>query len=179
MRQCGDCQLCCRLLPVRAIDKLAGQKCQHQKFKTGCVVYLKPAMPPECRLWNCQWLTGNDTADQSRPDRSHFVIDIMPDFITAKDDDGKPVDIPVVQIWIDPKYPDEHRDPDLRAFLNRRGEHGVAALIRYDSRRAITIFPPSMTGADWVEVESSSVRSTHSFREIRDVLGPMQMEIEL
>ena len=39
MRQCGDCQLCCKLLPVKSLAKLAGDRCSHQKHHKGCDVY--------------------------------------------------------------------------------------------------------------------------------------------
>jgi len=80
-RQCGDCQLCCKLLPVKSLAKLAGQRCSHQKHHKGCAVYKQLGrVSPECRLWNCRWLVADDTAELSRPDRSHYVLDLMPDF---------------------------------------------------------------------------------------------------
>src|SRR4051812_46218248 len=100
MRQCGDCQLCCKLLPVPPLRKGAGEKCKHQKFGKGCTVYHTQAMPPECGFWNCRWLVGDDTADMPRPDRAHYVIDIMPDFVTVTDNvTGATQKIQVVQIW--------------------------------------------------------------------------------
>ena len=155
MRQCGECQLCCRLLPVPPLDKKTGQRCEHQKFGKGCAVYHTRAMPSACELWNCRWVVNDDTDNLSRPDRSHYVIDIMPDYITLQNNDtGETFEIQVVQIWIDPKYPDAHRDPALRAYLLRRAEEGMAALVRLDARRAITLFPPSMVSgeppADWL-----------------------------
>jgi hypothetical protein len=74
------------------------------------------------------------------------VIDLMPDFITVIDNEtGKAQDIQAVQIWIDPKYPDAHRDPAFRRYLARRGEEGILALVRFNERDAITIFPPAMS----------------------------------
>lgn len=63
-RQCGDCQLCCKLLPVQSLGKEAGQRCKHQRHSKGCAVYAQlERVSPECRLWNCRWLVENDTAD--------------------------------------------------------------------------------------------------------------------
>jgi len=45
MRQCGGCTLCCKLLPVPPLEKLAGQRCQHQRHGKGCAVYETSAMP--------------------------------------------------------------------------------------------------------------------------------------
>lgn len=167
MRRCGECQLCCKLLAVPPLHKVAGQKCQHQKFGKGCTVYNTRGMPPECSLWSCRWRVEDDTADQSRPDRSHVVIDLLPDFVTVRDDvTGELTDIEVVQVWIDPKYPDAHRDPTFRAYLARRGDEGKAALIRYDGRRAFTIIPPAMTGGKFFEVTNGSAGPQHSFADV-------------
>ena len=174
MRQCGDCQLCCKLLPVPPLEKKAGQRCKHQKFGKGCSVYHKPQMPPECAMWNCRWLVNDDTDELSRPDRSHYVIDIMPDFITINQDEtGLKQNLQVAQIWIDPKYPDAHRDPALRRWMFRQAEKGIAALIRYNAKDGIVIFaPPFDEAGEWHEIKSGmqSVK-THTFDEVLQALG--------
>src|SRR5262249_38032112 len=110
-RRCGDCTLCCRLLPMKRdqysrqevteaivglvqrgfarpsefvgmmleFDKPHGERCPHQCSK-GCRVYAR--RPFGCRYWNCRWLVNDDCGDLRRPDRSHVVIDLMPDFVT-------------------------------------------------------------------------------------------------
>lgn len=175
MRQCGDCQLCCRLLPVRSLGKVAGERCKHQRHSKGCAVYARLAtVSPECRLWSCRWLVEDDTADLRRPDRSHYVIDIMPDFVTVRDDEsGNLEHIQVVQIWVDPKFPDAHRDPALRAYLERRAEERIIGLVRYDNERGFAIFPPKLSSTgDWIEHGGGPVRvDTHSPEELLRALG--------
>jgi len=201
-RQCGDCQLCCKLLPVhddepwrgQPLHKPAGVKCPHQKFGVGCKVYGTSAMPFCCKIWQCRWIVNDDTSDLSRPDRSHYVLDIAPDHITMENNETKATTaIQVVQIWIDPKYPDAHRDPALRAYLLRRGEQGIAALVRYDNKRALTIIPPNMVGegavppgwlhpGGWIEIphDSPNVKAVgeHTLADTIAALGPMKMVIE-
>jgi hypothetical protein len=179
MRQCGDCQLCCKLLPVRSLDKVAGQKCKHQSHAKGCAVYARLAMvSPECRLWSCRWLVEDDTADLRRPDRSHYVLDIMPDFVTLRDEaTGVAEQVQVVQIWCDPKFPDAHRDPALRAFLERRAKDRIIGLVRYDNNRGFAIFPPSLSeGGKWIEMPSGGVGPNHSPEELLRFLGSIEME---
>jgi len=168
MRQCGDCQLCCKLLPVPPLGKKAGERCKHQKFGVGCKVYHKPGMPPECAIWNCRWLVNDDTADLPRPDRSHYVLDVMPDFVTVTEDSGEPRHIEVVQIWVDPKHPEAHRDPALRRYLVRRAEEGKAALIRFNAKAAMTLFAPPFAANDqWHEVRSNAPSErTHTMAEV-------------
>jgi hypothetical protein len=172
-RRCGDCQLCCKLLPVRSLNKGAGVRCQHQRHHKGCNIYQKAGFPSECGAWSCRWLTGNDTADLSRPDRSHYVVDIMPDFVTLRDDAaGTRQDIEVVQIWVDPGYPNAHRDPALRAYLERRAKENVVGIVRWDNERAMVIFPPALSeNRQWNEVETRFKVKVHSVDEVVAALG--------
>jgi hypothetical protein len=174
MRSCGDCTLCCKLLPVPPLAKAAGQSCRYQKFHKGCLVYRTASMPPECGLWNCRWLVNDDADDLSRPDRSHYVIDVMPDFITVRDNEtGEDQNIQVVQIWCDPKHRDAHRDPALRRWLIRRAEQGIAALVRFNSKEALAVFaPPFDPAGQWHEIDSGvSTNRTHTLTEIVAALG--------
>jgi hypothetical protein len=89
---------------------------------------------------------GADTADLRRPDRSHYVIDLVPDFVTAVDNEtGARINVEVVQIWCDPDYPQAWRDPALLAYIERRGAEGKGTLIRYGSSAGITVFPPTLS----------------------------------
>lgn len=151
MRQCGDCQLCCKLLPVPAVTKKANEKCQFQKFKVGCTLYHKPAFPVSCAFWNCRWLVNNDTADLPRPDRSHYVIDIVPDIISAKNDDtGESYQWECVQVWCSPSHKDAWRTPEMQAYIYRRAAENVVTLIRYDARKSIVVFAPPIS-PEWYE----------------------------
>ena len=172
-RQCGDCQLCCKLLPVRPLGKKGGERCRYQRFGKGCTVYNKPAMPIDCKLWNCRWLVNDDAAELSRPDRSHYVIDIIPDHITFQNTEtGAMRHIEVVQIWIDPKHPQAHRDPALRRWMIRRAEEGKAALIRFNERDALTIFPPPFDkDGQWHEIMGNPTEGEHTLADTVRALG--------
>jgi hypothetical protein len=170
-RECGQCQLCCTLLPTREVPSLAGERCRHQRFRKGCAIYAKRPLP--CRFWSCRWLIADDTADLPRPDRAGYVIDIMPDFITLQDHaSGTSRRMEVVQVWVDPRRPDAHRDPALRAYLERRAAEGKAALIRFDSERGMVLFAPSLNSTgQWLEHHSSMRETEHSAREVMAMLS--------
>lgn len=165
--------MCCRLLPVKEIGKRANTRCQHQRTGKGCAVYRKPnkGFPWSCAFWNCIWLANNDAAELRRPDRAHYVIDVMPDYITTEQSDGQKVVVPAVQIWADPKYPDCHRDPELRAWLIRR--EGWVGLVRFSGDDAIVLIPPyMMSTGEWLERRSNNyVEDTHSFGQILQALS--------
>ena len=166
-RQCGECTLCCKLLPVRSLDKGAGERCKHQSHARGCKVYARlTSVSPECRLWSCRWLVNDDAGDLRRPDRSHYVLDVMPDFVTHDDGEIRTA-VPVIQVWVDPAHRDAYRDPALRAYLDRRGAEGYAALIRYSDTEGFALFPPAMTpDGSWREVKSNSVGPTHTVDDV-------------
>jgi len=172
-RHCGDCQLCCRLLPVNEVNKPGGTVCRYQKFKKGCTVYSTPKMPACCTLWNCRWLVNDDTADLPRPDRAHYVIDLMPDFVTHQNDvTGECINIQVVQIWIDPNHRDAYRDPALRSYMHRRAQEGTASIVRFNERDAIVIFPPPFdVDGEWHEIISTLRGPSHTFDQVEAALG--------
>jgi hypothetical protein len=157
-------------------DKPAGERCPHQRHHKGCAIYER--RPFGCRFWNCRWLVNDDTAELSRPDRSHYVIDVSPDYITRTTADGGKDVIGVVQVWVDPKHPDAHKDKALRAYLERQAHHGHAALIRLSSTEAFTLFAPPMTGGEWIEIHSSVREAEHTVEEKLAALGSMKVTFE-
>jgi hypothetical protein len=152
-RVCGDCQLCCRLLPVRTVHKLAGEKCRHQKHGKGCTIYRY--RPSECRVWNCRWLVNDETEHLPRPDRAHYVVDVFPDFVHQLLEDGSLIDVPVMQVWCDPGYREAWRDPRLLAYIEKIAvTRRMATLIRYNSEGdSMTVFAPALCAdGQWHEI---------------------------
>ena len=167
-RKCGDCQLCCKLVPVAdnlvGLHKPANTRCPYQRHHKGCTIYERK--PSACAHYSCRWLLGVDTADMPRPDRAHYVIDPIPDFVRVVDRVTGELqqNIEVVQVWIDPDYPDAYRDPALRRYLLRRGEEGTAAIIRFGSKDGFPLVPPNMNESrEWVEVRDGMLGPQHSF----------------
>jgi hypothetical protein len=152
-RRCGNCTLCCKLLPTRW--KKANTRCEHQRH-TGCAIYAQ--RPVECQLFSCRWLSAPDEmAGMRRPDRSHYVIDPMFDEVRlVPNDGGEPTILEVLQIWMDPAHPEAERDPALRAYMLRMAEkYGVASLLRWASDDATAVFPPPLsTDGEWHERRS-------------------------
>jgi hypothetical protein len=154
-------------MPAPMFNKPADQRCQHQRHGKGCAIY--PSRPFPCRVWSCGWLMNDDTADQRRPDRAHYLIDPSPEFITCEDNvTGERHRIPIVQIWVDPKYPDAHQDPHLRGWIERRG---LVALIRYSERTGFTLWPPALTSGTGWRTKHGIFEHQHSVEEIYDVMS--------
>jgi hypothetical protein len=163
-RKCGGCTLCCRLVPVEELHKKGGERCKHQRFN-GCAIYA--SRPVSCRAWSCRWLVDETCAELRRPDRSHYVLDLMPDYVTCEQDGNEYV-IPVVQIWCDPKHPNAHRDPALRVYLHRLWKHdGVIGLVRPNG---ITLLP--LADGTFIEkISSEDPGPAHSFAQIAKTLA--------
>lgn len=155
-RHCSGCTLCCKLIPVEQLNKPAGQRCKHQRTGKGCAIY--DHRPFSCMGWDCLWLQDAEgTATLSRPDRSHYVIDCAPDEIGIGGET-----LMVLQIWVDPLYPDAHKDPALRKLLD---DNGIVALIRYGRADGFALFPPSFTGGGWEERGSKTNFTRESWVE--------------
>ena len=158
MRKCNECTLCCKLLPVAEIRKPANTPCTQQRSK-GCRVYHTDKFPRACRLWNCLWLI-DDSIALPRPDRAHYVLDADPDFVRIEGHQ-----VLVLQVWVDPRFPNAHRDPSLRAWLELRYEtHHQLPLIRYSSTDGFVLFPPASTGDGWIEAKGTADRE-HTIQE--------------
>jgi Fe-S-cluster containining protein len=165
-RSCGDCQLCCKLLPVPPLHKAASVRCGHQRAGKGCAIY--PQRPLACRLFSCRWLADPDLAGMPRPDRCHYVVDIEPDYVTMTRPDKEPVRITVQQIWVDLAFPDAWRSDECRALMARMAErYRIASIIRWNSRDAVVVFPPAMASDhQWHEERGNVEHRNETEREV-------------
>lgn len=177
-RHCGECTLCCKLLPVKELEKGADTRCQHQGRK-GCAIYHQLGFPGSCGLWNCAWLGGEDVP---RPDRCGWVVDIVPDMVYAQNNEtGEQQQILVSVVWVEPGR-DPTFDPKLRRYAERCAEKNMAVMLRFGSHRAVIVFPPALASdgkwhfvRDGTNTESGSgnllIDSLKAEREARDAEG--------
>jgi hypothetical protein len=87
-----------------------------------------------------------------RPDFAGYIVDPMLDTILAND-----VPLDCLQIWIDPKRPDAHTAPELRAYVARIAEvYRFPALIRHGSRDGFLLVAPCLDeGGQWLEIRGN------------------------
>lgn len=71
-RVCGTCTLCCKVLGIAALDKPMGRWCPKCAIGKGCTIY--DERPPECRTFNCLWLSQDGLGPEWKPERSKFVL---------------------------------------------------------------------------------------------------------
>ncbi len=73
-RTCGTCSLCCTVLRVDELSKLAGVACPKLRAESGCGIYA--TRPKICRAYRCHWLQGG-LEEADRPDRLGAVLDLV------------------------------------------------------------------------------------------------------
>jgi hypothetical protein len=72
-RACGSCSLCCKLLPIRELDKPENQWCVHcRPGNGGCGIYAD--RPPSCRGFACEWLVNPQLGDEWYPARAKMFV---------------------------------------------------------------------------------------------------------
>jgi hypothetical protein len=72
-RACGPCSLCCKLLPIRELDKPENQWCVHcRPGNGGCGIYAD--RPASCRGFACEWLVNPQLGDEWAPTRAKMFV---------------------------------------------------------------------------------------------------------
>lgn len=151
-RACGSCTACCTQVPVAELEKPANTRCKHLSYAKRCTIYAR--RPISCQYWSCRWLfdPGTVEAGMRRPDLAGYVVDCNLDDVIV----GGERSVKVMQIWVDPKRRDAHRDPALRAYLSEIGRtHRLASIVRWSSDEGFVLVPPNMAReGEWLELHS-------------------------
>jgi hypothetical protein len=71
-RECGTCSLCCKVMPVTSLRKLAGNWCKDCQPGKGCKIYA--TRPDDCKSFYCGWLTSEDLGNEWRPTEAKLVV---------------------------------------------------------------------------------------------------------
>lgn len=73
MKECGDCTLCCLLLPIKDANSKPNELCSHCDLKKGCKIYEK--RPQACKDFNCSWLLDDNMSGDLRPDKCNVIFE--------------------------------------------------------------------------------------------------------
>jgi len=73
-KECGDCTLCCLLLPVHGVkDGPTGGVNTNCKFCTHhCTIHEK--RPPICRSFDCEWKLKDDMSEELKPNKCNVIF---------------------------------------------------------------------------------------------------------
>lgn len=78
-RKCGECTLCCYLLPVASLKKDAGVLCKHCVLTKGCAIY--NSRPADCREFRCAYYQMDKVSVDLRPDNCKIIFEKVSDTI--------------------------------------------------------------------------------------------------
>jgi hypothetical protein len=124
-RSCGNCTLCCKIVPIETEEftKPVDKWCEHCEVGKGCKIYSD--RPSACRVWHCQWLVNDAFDDYWFPAKAKMVVQWLP---RAAEEDT------VIEILIDPGYPNRWKEEpwfsDLKS-LSRSGLDGTNKIGRF------------------------------------------------
>lgn len=74
LNQCGECTLCCEILPIPEINKPENQLCPNCTEKSGCNIYSN--RPISCRQFDCVYIKNDDSEDL-RPDKTGIIFEYI------------------------------------------------------------------------------------------------------
>ena len=69
--ECGECTLCCKLLEVNEINKLAGNDCKY--CTTKCSIY--SIRPIACKEFSCAYHQMKKVSKKLRPDKCGVIFE--------------------------------------------------------------------------------------------------------
>lgn len=101
--------MCCHVLDIEELDKMAGDLCGKWCAPGGCAIYAK--RPQVCRDFECDWLTERDIPVAMKPDRFGTILMVCPDSDQY-------------QAVCDPKKPNSWRHPMMFKHLVSKAKEG-------------------------------------------------------
>jgi len=76
-KECGECTMCCELLPIPELQKPESILCGFCKINKGCSVYKN--RPNSCKEFNCVYIQDEDVDLELRPDNSKVMFEKVTD----------------------------------------------------------------------------------------------------
>jgi len=73
--KCGECTLCCELLPIPEIGKSENVLCTDCTLKKGCNIYNE--RPESCVNFDCLYISSNEMELELRPDNCNVIFDMI------------------------------------------------------------------------------------------------------
>lgn len=129
MKECGTCNLCCKVVGVETIGKPAGEWCPQAVPGRGCGVYAQ--RPNQCRSFECLWLAIDELGEEWKPSRCKFIVRA----------DGP---LGGMCVDVEPKYPDAWRDRKFYQSIKKWSapiRQGAGIMLVYVGSKTYATFP--------------------------------------
>ena len=120
MRECSDCSLCCKVVPVPQLQKAQDEWCKHcaPAGVKKCLIFNTPERPYACGAYQCMWTRHYDWPEWLKPSRCRVVFERVNDKIMlGTGDAGLP------NHW--------KQDAKFKQFLRKMAASGVAVVLRH------------------------------------------------
>lgn len=150
VRPCGECTMCCKLLPISKnedgglgdfpFDKPAGTVCKHCAPGHGCQIFSTPGFPNLCKSYFCLWkLTGKEQVlpEDCRPDKVHAIfqhLKALPEFPGRR----------IMSVEVDP---DRNISKQFIRFLEHGADVGLSFLVRDATHGGVLSNSPELAKA--------------------------------
>jgi len=109
--KCGDCTLCCTLLPIKELDKAETTSCIY--CNKGCSIYKD--RPASCAEFECLYNSSKDMDIKLRPDNTHIIFEKV-----TKD---------IYLGLIDPRYKDAWKVKGIQDYVNELNLKGISVIL--------------------------------------------------
>lgn len=120
-RSCENCTLCCKVMPIPALEKPGGVVCAHCDWGAGCKVYAR--RPAPCAAFDCSYLLSPALGEEWKPTTAHFVLGYM----AAAD---------IVLIFTDPDHAAAWRQAPYHARIKTWAVSETGYVLIWEGRRA-------------------------------------------
>ena len=110
--ECGNCTLCCELLPIQALNKPHSEKCKY--CETNCTIY--EDRPDDCKNFNCLWVETDQSDESLRPNNTHVIFEKIPN-------------VKAYLALVDPKYPLAYKTQEVESICIDLLDRGFSVLL--------------------------------------------------
>jgi hypothetical protein len=132
MRECGKCNLCCKVLRVEEISKEANTWCKNCSRGLGCNIYNR--RPESCQKFECTWLQVEELPEEYRPDKVHCFL--------GQTNDGD------LLIFVDDAHPESYREGEFGNYTA-----SLSQKLAHDGLRSFVVAGGISKEVRWVEPE--------------------------
>ena len=103
-RQCGACELCCKVMAVQELEKPKGSWCSNCDIGNGCKIYTE--RPNSCRTFYCGYLISPNLDEHWYPAKCKMIV--------LGDNGGKRI-----SVHVDADYPEAWKKEPYYSELKR------------------------------------------------------------
>tara|TARA_R110000772_G_scaffold47449_4_gene108523 strand:+ start:65 stop:514 length:450 start_codon:yes stop_codon:yes gene_type:complete len=138
-RECGECTLCCLILPIIDTQSPPNTLCKHCTLSKGCGIY--DTRPNNCRNYNCEWILSDDIPMDLKPNKSHMIFEKITHTIQLAN--------------LEHTHLDAWKEQNVLDYIQELNDKGISVIISSFTNTEKVIFPS--TGRSQSSVVSEAI----------------------